>query len=228
MNCRTISDGKLCSSCGVPRATTLPPDSKIHRVGHRRDLRHVVRHHDAGEAERVVQAANQAQDDAHRDRVEADEGLVVDQDLRVHDDRARQRDAPRHAAGELRGHQLRGAAQTDRLQLGEHQLADQPLRQIRVLAQREGDVLEHVQIGEQRAVLEQHAHAPAQHVQGVRLTVRISWPATCIEPPSADSWPVISRSSVVLPVPLGPMTAVTRPRAMSISRPENIGRPLTA
>ena len=35
----------------------------------------------------------------------------------------------------------------------------------RVLAQRKGDVLEHGQVGEQRAVLEQHAHAPAQRVQ---------------------------------------------------------------
>ena len=34
-----------------------------------------------------------------------------------------------------------------------------------MLAQRERHVLEDVQVGEQRAVLEQHAHAPAQRVQ---------------------------------------------------------------
>ena len=34
--------------------------------------------------------------------------------------------------------------------------------QVGVRAQRKGDVLEHVEIGEQRAVLEQHAHALAQ------------------------------------------------------------------
>jgi hypothetical protein len=32
---------------------------------------------------------------------------------------------------------------------------------------------------------------------------------------------------VVLPVPLGPMTAVTRPGSMSISRPLNTDRELT-
>ncbi len=43
--------------------------------------------------------------------------------------------------------------------------ADQPLGQARVLAQRERHVLEDVDVREQRAVLEQHAHAPAQRVQ---------------------------------------------------------------
>jgi hypothetical protein len=39
---------------------------------------------------------------------------------------------------------------------------------------------------------------------------------------------VISRSKVVLPVPLGPMMAVTRPRAMSMFNPAKTGRPFTA
>ena len=60
------------------------------------------------------------------------------------------------------GLESRGAAQADGLQLDEHDAAQQPLRQPRVLAQRERDVLEHVEVGEQRAVLEQHADAPAQ------------------------------------------------------------------
>ena len=37
---------------------------------------------------------------------------------------------------------------------------------------------------------------------------------TSISPLSAMTWPVIRRSSVVLPVPLGPMTAVTLPRGI--------------
>ena len=37
-------------------------------------------------------------------------------------------------------------------------------RQVGVLAHREGDVLEHVEVGEQRAVLKQHPHALAQRV----------------------------------------------------------------
>src|ERR1700722_3865125 len=61
-----------------------------------------------------------------------------------------------------------------------------------------------------------------------RFKLRMSSPATTIEPLSARTWPVMSRSKVVLPVPLGPMTAVTLPRGMSTSRPSKIGRPLTA
>src|ERR1700733_15207734 len=56
----------------------------------------------------------------------------------------------------------------------------------------------------------------------------MSSPATMTEPESATSWPVISRRSVVLPVPLGPMTAVIRPGAMSTSIPSKIERPRTA
>ena len=105
--------------------------------------------------------------------IEPDEGLVVDEHLGVHHDRARERHAPRHAAGELRRHQPRGAAQAHGVQLRQHERADQPLRQVRVLAQREGDVLEDVEIREQRAVLEQHAHAPAQRVElAARRSVR--------------------------------------------------------
>jgi hypothetical protein len=44
-------------------------------------------------------------------------------------------------------------------------------------------------------------------------------------PASGRSWPVIIRSNVVLPVPLGPMIAVMLPRRMPRSSPENIGRP---
>jgi hypothetical protein len=38
-----------------------------------------------------------------------------------------------------------------------------------VLAQREGDVLVHAHVGEERAELEQHAHAPAHAVERVAL-----------------------------------------------------------
>ena len=121
--------------------------------------------HDAGEPEHIVQAADEPQDDAHRDRIETDEGLVVNQDLRIHDNGARQGDAPDHAAGQFVGVEEGRAAQSHRLQLGQYQLANEPFRQIRVLAQREGDILEHAQIGEQGAVLKQHAHSPAQLIQ---------------------------------------------------------------
>ena len=69
----------------------------------------------------LVHLLDQPQDHPEGDRVQADEGLVVDEHFRVHDDGAGERHAARHAAGELRGHQLRGAAQAHGLQLGQHQ-----------------------------------------------------------------------------------------------------------
>ena len=45
-------------------------------------------------------------------------------------------------------------------------MPDQHFGQSRVLADRKGHVLEHAEVGEQRAVLEQHAHAAPQVEQG--------------------------------------------------------------
>ena len=124
------------------------------------------------------------------------------------------------------GISVRGAAQPHRMQLHQHERADERLRQIRVLAHRKRDVLEHVEIGEQRAVLEQHAHALAQRD---RSRAAAAWQDPAPTPrPARDrrgSAPVISRSSVVLPVPLGPMIAVMRPRRTLILRPGKDGPP---
>ena len=48
--------------------------------------------------------------------------------------------------------------------------------QIRVLAHRKGDVLEHVEVGQQCAVLEQHPHALAQGVDLAAAQGATSWP----------------------------------------------------
>jgi len=73
--------------------------------------------------------------------------------------------AARHAAGDLVDAQRRGAAQADRVELHQDDVADHDLGQVGVLAQREGDVLEHGEVGEQRAELEQHPEAAALRVQ---------------------------------------------------------------
>jgi hypothetical protein len=57
------------------------------------------------------------------------------------------------------------AAQAHGIELHQHDVADHRLGQVGVLAQREGDVVEHRQVGEQRAELEQHAQAAAQAVE---------------------------------------------------------------
>ena len=53
----------------------------------------------------------------------------------------------------------------------------------------------------------------------------VAAPNTLTLPAVGRIAPVIRRSSVVLPVPLGPMIAVMRPRATVRFRPSNIGRP---
>jgi hypothetical protein len=71
---------------------------------------------------------------------------------------------PRHAARHLRDAQRRRAAQAHGVELHQHDVADQGLGQVGVLAQRKGHVVEHRQVGEQRAELEQHAQAPPQRI----------------------------------------------------------------
>ena len=134
-------------------------------VGDREAFLHVVRDHQRRGAGGVVEAADQVGGDAHRDRIEAGEGLVVHDDLGVERDRARERDAARHAARDLGDAQLRRAAQAHRVELHQHDVADHGLAQVHVLAQREGDVLVDAQVGEQRAELEQHAQAAADRVE---------------------------------------------------------------
>ncbi len=142
---------------------------KVDIVGDRETLVHVVRHQDRGGAERVVEVADQVSGDAHRDRVEAGERLVVHDQFRVQRDGARDGHAARHAARDFARLELGGIAQADRVQLHQHQVADQFFGQVGVLAQREGDVLEHAQVGEQGAELEQHAHLAAQPVQAIDI-----------------------------------------------------------
>jgi hypothetical protein len=58
------------------------------------------------------------------------------------------------------------------MQLHQHNIANHRLGQATVLAQRKGHVVEHREIGEQGAHLEQHAHAPAQ-AQHQRAVARV-------------------------------------------------------
>src|SRR5919197_1377334 len=74
---------------------------EIDVIDHAERLLHVVRDDDRSGAERIVELADQAHDDAEGDRVEAGERLVVENQLRVERDRAGERHAARHAAGEL-------------------------------------------------------------------------------------------------------------------------------
>ena len=122
-----------------------------------------------GRAGGVVERADQVGGDAIEIGSRPANGSSYMMQLGVERDRARERDAPRHAARDLRDAQRRRAAQADRVELHQHDVADHRLVEVGVLAQREGDVLEHRQIGEQRAELEQHAEPAAQREQLLRV-----------------------------------------------------------
>ncbi len=99
-------------------------------------------------------------------RIEPAVRFVAQDDLRVEHERTGQAGALAHAAGDLAGQLVLLAREPDHLHLLEHDPADLGLGLLRVLAQREGDVVEQRQRAEQGAVLEQHAEQPAdpQHV----------------------------------------------------------------
>ena len=126
----------------------------------------VVRHHDAGDAQRVVQLADQLGRGTQGNRVQPRERLVVHDQVRVQRDGAGQRHAAGHAAGDLAGHQVARAAQPDGIELHQDDVANQASRAGRVCSRNgKRDVVEHAQVGEQGTELEQHAHAPAHRVQ---------------------------------------------------------------
>ena len=130
-----------------------------------------MRHQDGGQPHGVVQLANQLGSGAQRNRIQPGKRFVVHHQFRVQRNRACQRHAPRHAARNLRRHQIARAAQAHGVQLHQHDVAHQRFGQIGVFAQWKGDVFKHIHVGEQRAVLKQHPHAPAGGVErgGVHL-----------------------------------------------------------
>ena len=132
-------------------------------------------------------------------------------------ERAGQRDALLLAARELAGAGLLAAGQPDQLEhLGRPGVRISASATL-PLAQPEGDVLEHVQVREQRVVLEHGVDRPP--VRPARRSCRRRARAPC---PRGLSSPAIIRSVVVLPQPLGPISEKNSPSAISRSMP---GRP---
>ena len=117
--------------------------------------------HEHGQPQRLLQRLDQRVEIAGGDRIEARGRLVEEHDLGIERERARQRHALGHAAGQLGGKLVAVVRrQPDHLELGDGDLVHQPLRQVEILAHRKLDVLPHGERGEQRALLEQDAPAP--------------------------------------------------------------------
>ena len=114
---------------------------------------------DARDAQSLVKLPDELDEDCHGDGVLPGERLVVHDELRIERDGTGKSDAAGHAARELRGHEPCGAAKTDGLELHEDKRPHELLREAKMLSYRIGNIVEHAHVGEERAALEEHAHA---------------------------------------------------------------------
>ena len=139
-------------------------------------------------------------------RVERAERLVQQQHPRLHRQRPGQRHPLELAAGELRGVALGEAVEPDESQQLLHARADLRLRAL-AHGQPEGDVVVHGHVLEGGVVLEDEAHAAVARGRVGDVLARRSPRCRCRGSPS----PAMIRSSVDLPLPLGPSSAVSEP-----------------
>ncbi len=139
----------------------------------------IVRHHNAAQAQRVVEAADQPRRDAQRNGVEPGKRLVIHHQRRIERNGPRHRHPSRHPARKLCGIKIARSTQPDGVELHQHQIANHRIRQIRVLTQGKRHVVEHAHIGKQGAELKQHAHAPPH---GENLILRRTGQVLPLEP----------------------------------------------
>ena len=123
-----------------------------------------MRDKNTGQPHGVVQLTNQTGGNGQRNRVQPRERLVVHHQLRVQRNGAGQRNAACHTARQVAGHQVARASQAHGIEFHQHNVPNQGLRQVGVLAQRKGHVIKHAQVRKQGTELKQHAHAPPSGV----------------------------------------------------------------
>ena len=125
-----------------------------------------MRHHQRGQAEGVIEPTDQPANNAGRNRIKPRKWLVIKHQHRIKCDSTGQRDATRHATGQLRRHQARCTAQAYRLQFQQDQIANHAFGQIGLLPIGKRHIVEDREIGKQGTELEQHPETGAQCIQG--------------------------------------------------------------
>ena len=219
------------SDSGPGGATGLVDDAAVAQehdaVGPRRELR-VVGDDDAGDAA-LRGGAQQAHDRLAVDRVERAGRLVGEQQPALADDRPGDRDPLALAAGELVGEAVGALGEAELLERLEPRRA-RGLGADAVELERQGDVLDRGEPGEQVEVLEHVADraAPqprpvvARHARRGRRRRRA--PRRSV---GSSRLPAMV-SSVLLPEPLGPMIATSSPRStdeVDVAQRVHLGRP---
>src|SRR5581483_423049 len=161
---------------GIGRAARLvrragesdpPLVEERHPIGDEEGAREVVRHDDRGEAEALLEVADQVVDLRRGDGVEAGRRLVVEERLRLERERARERRALAHAARELGRHEPFRAGEVDHLEHAAHARGVLVARPDAVLAERVDDVLADGEGVEERAHLEEHPEPAADRDHAV-------------------------------------------------------------
>ncbi len=165
----------------------------------------VVRDEHRGDGDLVVQAAQPVAQLLADLRVERAERLVEQEDARADRERAGERHPLALPAGELRGQSVREALEVHEPQELVDALGDLGLRRAADL-EPERDVPRDGQVLEGRVVLEDEAHVATTRGQ-VRGVAALDLDLAGVRHPS----PATTRSSVDLPPPLGPSSAVRRP-----------------
>ena len=159
--------------------------------------------------------------------VEVRERLVEQQELRVVDEAAGERDALHLPARELRHRALGVFRRGRRARAPRRPCGAVSARGTCAMAQRVGDVLAHRHVRPDRIGLEHHAdvaqarrheHAAARAPRPRRRRSRSSPPVGC-------SRPAMQRSVVVLPQPDGPSSTTISPAAMRKLTSSTAGRP---
>ena len=137
-------------------------------VGERRDAVadivqavEIVRHHEDGKPQGLLQGPDQGIEIAGGDRIEARGRLVEKDNFRIESQRASERDALHHAAREFGG-KFGGVVcgHPDHFELRYRHFIHEPLRKMQIFAHRKLQILEHGQGRKQRALLKQYAPAP--------------------------------------------------------------------
>ena len=170
----------------------------------------VVRDEHRRHVDLVVQAAQPgAQLLAHRG-VERAEGLVEQQHPRLHRQRARQRHALALAAGELRRVAVGEAVEAAPARAARRRAPDLLLGPL-ADRQPERDVVAHGHVLERR----RSAGRRSRRRGAAAATAVASSPPITTRPRRAPRGPAMMRSSVDLPLPLGPSSAVSEPSGTS-------------
>ena len=182
----------------------------------RQRLALVVGHVDGGEAELALQPLELEAHALAQLGVEIGQRLVEQQELRLHHERARQRQALLLAAGELGRLALGQMVERDRGEHAHHLVADLAAWRSPAHLQREGDVLEHVHVRPDRVGLEHHAEVAlvGRHEHALARTNRRRGRRPDLAA-VGFSRPAIERSVVVLPQPEGPSSVKSLPSGTS-------------